>query len=319
MTQQRIPVYDLVRALAIVLIVLIHSSGCLSDASSLPLRLEDALLQSLVAPGVSLFLIISGVLLLGRDEPVGVFFKKRFLRILPPFLFWSLVTFTLGRLMEGNRDFLHFLPDYFRDLATGGIHGIYWFVYMIIGLYLVTPVLRVVCREERALLYLSLFLALLTVCREWLPRFEVSRMMVAENTGCLFPFVAGYAVARSLQNRPAARRTLQILGAVAFLLNVVTRMTGSPSPFWGILTALGLFSFLLEKAPVRISPVIQALSRYSYGIYLSHFLLISAFIKLCGDAIPAAILPFVLAAAVLPIDTALLWLADKLRLGRLVS
>ena len=55
MTQQRIPVYDL------------------------------------VAPGVSLFLIFSGVLLLGRDEPVGVFFKKRFLRILPPFLFWSLV------------------------------------------------------------------------------------------------------------------------------------------------------------------------------------------------------------------------------------
>ena len=46
MTQQRIPVYDL------------------------------------VAPGVSLFLIISGVLLPGRDEPVGVFFKKRFLRIL---------------------------------------------------------------------------------------------------------------------------------------------------------------------------------------------------------------------------------------------
>ena len=48
MTQQRIPVYDL------------------------------------VAPGVSLFLIFSGVLLLGRNEPVGVFFKKRFLRILPP-------------------------------------------------------------------------------------------------------------------------------------------------------------------------------------------------------------------------------------------
>ena len=115
------------------------------------------------------------------------------------------MTFTLGRLMEGIRDFPHFLPDYFRDLATGGIHGIYWFVYMIIGLYLVTPVLRVVCREERALLYLS------------------------------------------------------------------------------------------------------------------HFLLISAFIKLCGDAIPVAILSFVLTAAVLPLDTALLWLADKLRLGRLVA
>src|SRR3546814_10576210 len=46
--------------------------------------------DSLTRSCVPVFLMISGVLLLGKQETLAVFFRKRFARILPPLLFWSL-------------------------------------------------------------------------------------------------------------------------------------------------------------------------------------------------------------------------------------
>ncbi len=63
----------------------------------------------------------------------GEFFKKRALRILPPFVLWSVVyAFAWG---EPVRNFKDLLLNF--NYAAGHL----WFVYMIIGLYLVMPLL----------------------------------------------------------------------------------------------------------------------------------------------------------------------------------
>ncbi len=45
--------------------------------------------DSLVRSCVPLFLMIAGATLLSKNEGISVFFKKRFIRIIPPLLFWS--------------------------------------------------------------------------------------------------------------------------------------------------------------------------------------------------------------------------------------
>ena len=317
--EQRNLAYDLIRALAIIFIVIIHSSEPLSLAEGFFPRLEYAILRSVIDNGIPLFVMLSGALLLGKQESLPVFFKKRFLRLIPPILFWSFVVFLLYRIMDGNKDLLHLFPDYLVGLFTAKIHGIYWFVYMIIGLYLITPILRIVCNEAKPTFYLMIVTGILWILHKAFPAFEVGRQMFAPFIPWIFCFLSGYALTRFLQDNIRVRRIIQWTSLGIFLLNIVLRMTLNLSVWIEIFTAVGLFSLLLEKAPSKLSPVSRALSKYSYGIYLSHFLLISAFIRLVGDRLPVSIHPFIVAAVVLVVIVPLFWVADKLHLRKIVS
>ena len=88
---------------------------------------------------VPIFLMISGVLLLDKQEGTRVFFKKRFVRILPPLLFWSL--FYLGWRTWQGKDYGG-LWDWVRELAHGPVAFHLWYLYAIVGIYLFVPFLR---------------------------------------------------------------------------------------------------------------------------------------------------------------------------------
>ena len=77
------------RALACVLVVLLHVAALgfhQWDKNWWASNTYDGLARI----SVPLFLMLSGALLLHKREPLGVFFKKRFRRILPPLIGWSL-------------------------------------------------------------------------------------------------------------------------------------------------------------------------------------------------------------------------------------
>ncbi|MGH8822038.1 MAG: acyltransferase family protein, partial [Rhodoferax sp.] len=46
--------------------------------------------DSLTRSSVPLFFMVSGATLLPKQEPIRAFFAKRFIRIVPPLLFWSI-------------------------------------------------------------------------------------------------------------------------------------------------------------------------------------------------------------------------------------
>jgi len=103
--------------------------------------------------------MLSGALLLQPsklNEPIRVFFKKRFKRIGLAFIFWGAVYLvwaffvtqtpvTLNNVIEGSL-FSLFSGSYYH----------FWFLYLIIGLYLLTPILRAVvsCDSQKILKYL---------------------------------------------------------------------------------------------------------------------------------------------------------------------
>jgi surface polysaccharide O-acyltransferase-like enzyme len=140
---------DLIRTFAIVLVVVLHAaSEQVSVASQMSpqgvaLWWTANIYNSLSRPAVPLFVMLSGALLLQPakfGEPLKVFFKKRLNRIAVPFLFWSAAYFVWRAFVNGE---VLSAGSIFQGLLSGPyVH--FWFLYMIFGLYLLTPVLRVV-------------------------------------------------------------------------------------------------------------------------------------------------------------------------------
>lgn len=102
--------------------------------------------NSLSRPGVPLFVMLSGFLLLGKDYPTGSFLKKRFSRVLIPSLFWMAVYSFYNYKANGAPDSFY---AFFKGVFEGHVHYHLWFIYMILGLYLFYPVLRPWVRQAR--------------------------------------------------------------------------------------------------------------------------------------------------------------------------
>jgi len=98
---------------------------------------------------VPLFLMVSGALLLGRNEEMLTFYRKRFGKILLPFFAWSCIfVFCLwiaGRSFQDGTPITLFSS--IGAFLSGGISGHFWFMYMLISLYLVAPFLAVFARN----------------------------------------------------------------------------------------------------------------------------------------------------------------------------
>ena len=136
---------DIIRAYATILVIVVHSSGPVLYAfSSLPEStwMTANYFNSFARTCVPLFIMVSGFLLLNPniEETLPHFFKKRFSKILIPYLFFSIFylwwkhNIRLEPLSfdQALHQFWSGTPDY---------HLV--FMSVLIGLYLLTPILRI--------------------------------------------------------------------------------------------------------------------------------------------------------------------------------
>lgn len=140
---------DLIRTLAILAVIVLHATR---DATSFQPEADFEvwrwwivdIYQSLSRVGVPLFVMLSGALLLqpSKKEPLRLFFKKRWTRIGLPFLFWGAVYFA-WRFFANNEGFTSnsILQSTLSDPYP---YFHFWYLYMLVGLYLLTPILRIV-------------------------------------------------------------------------------------------------------------------------------------------------------------------------------
>ena len=110
--------------------------------------------NSLTRPAVPLFVMLSGYLLFAKDYPLGDFLRRRFSRVLIPAFFWMLVFSVYNYFANGHP---RTAEELVRSLVSGPVYFHLWFIYMIIGLYLVYPILRPWVRsaDDRAFWFLG--------------------------------------------------------------------------------------------------------------------------------------------------------------------
>lgn len=162
---------DWLRVVACFLVMLTHSTEpfYLGGEGSLILTHSDAVWASIMdvlsRAAVVLFVMASSYLQFPLHYSTKEFFRKRAWRILPPFLVWTLVyALVWGEPVQNFKDLL-----WNFNYAAGHL----WFVYMLIGLYLLMPLLspwaeKVSKKELQVYLGIWLFTTLLPLIRDWL-------------------------------------------------------------------------------------------------------------------------------------------------------
>lgn len=109
---------------------------------------------------VPIFVMISGALLLSskKEEPIWMFYKSRVSRIILPFI-CSLIFYYIWAHKGGFSSVT--LGSALKEMLKGPVYYHLWYVYLIIGLILVTPILKIFvqnCTKQHVQLFLGIWL-----------------------------------------------------------------------------------------------------------------------------------------------------------------
>lgn len=311
---------DFIRAVAILLVIVQHAWSILGLDEPAP-HFSYYGYKALIY-GVPLFVMLSGFLQLRHPLPPATFLKKRLSRILWPFLLWAFLVYVVSVLThrypevtDWREAVLQFLPR----LLTNRINTAYWFVFMLIGLYLVTPVLQAALQaaaDRKRLLEYCLVV--------WVALMALQDLYPACALLPFFPVAGkylGYYLLGCYLCEQAGQRTVNLkIGALGFPLayglNAWMMACGHDFLTLEILEVICLFLLLksvrMPAPPVRLR--IERVSRYSYTIYLTHFVLIAFFYRVFpGFFPPHWATPLYTSLLVLAIEYLFCFILERLR------
>lgn len=136
---------DFVRNIGILLVILGHVSGMvLQRGDRIPFFdwLVGDLFNVIARACVPLLFMVSGALLLPRQESLRDFYRKRFQRVIFPFLFWSVLYLLWNRAGFQNYTFFNAVKTIVITILITPAEYHLWFMYELFGVYMLTPLIR---------------------------------------------------------------------------------------------------------------------------------------------------------------------------------
>lgn len=306
---KRIFYYDVLRAIAIIFVIMCHVCRTFCDTITAGTFrwLTSVVWIDIGVMGVPIFLMISGALLLNRNYDLGDFMKRRFSRILIPFVFWALLMPIFKILLMG-------FPLTFKSYYNILFFNQYWFVWMLIGLYLLVPIMNSFIHEYdiKGLEYMLIIWFFMIIFLRDQPIDLLAQIVTKYSLGWK-EFFAGYigflplGYYLSVKDFHLSDKKMYIIGLLIFLvftgINLVYTCHASMEThklmfisyrrFISTMQVVGLFLFMkyfsqyCEGNPLGtiknkiydffkenkyVSGLILSVSVCSYGMFLVHYL-----------------------------------------------
>ena len=285
-SKDRIFYFDVLRAFAIIAVIICHVSHFFGPLTTPAQIIGELTFIDIGMAGVPIFLMISGALLLNREHPnLGNFLKRRFARIIYPFIFWTILI--LGQL------YYHGYNSKFIWGVFIGEPSILWYFWTLIGIYLFIPVLNSFIKDYKIrgaeyFLAIWLFTMILKSFNAY-PLWNYFNLdMFAGYIG--YP-VLGYWIAN--KEFKVNDKKLCITGLLIFLISLSVFVYAGYTKFSlaqyqnlpNMLEAVGLFIFIMCLDRLNkfdsikenfIGKAILSLSVCSYGMYFSHTIVVKA-------------------------------------------
>lgn len=298
---------EVLRSIAILLVIFNHTDGFFLYYTSTdnPLTFAYSLFFSVLCRvDVPLFFMISGALLLEREESLGELLRKRILRIAAVIVLFSAVQYGVD-VLRGRA--LNVSATYFlKGVVCGTIEETYWFLYAYLGILLLLPFLRAMVkglgREQfRYLFLLELLLAVLMPAVSSFTGWSLPSSVYILNVN-IFYMLMGYALDRELIRSgpdwavPAAAAAGMLLSVAVCLLRFAltgTYLQGDLDLFTPLLSVAVFEAVrLLWKrivCPDGVKRGISCLGSAAFGIYLVEqlvrILLLPMYLYLCEHAV----------------------------------
>ena len=255
--------------------------------------------QSISVIGTPLFVLLSGALLLQpeKTESLSSFFKKRWNRIGLPFFFWSTIYFVWVFVVQNA-------PFSIEAVVQGLLNGAYtqfWYIYVLVGIYLWTPILRIFINHADPKL-IKYFIIIWFVGASLIPLFDLLTIFQIHRDVFTITGFVGYFVLGSYLTTIKLRRStivkLFLLGVALTALGtyVMVAMGGGHGMYFFqeylsptvILSASMAFLLLLEikppsvqnaNNPSKLNKLAKLIGQSTLALYLFHVLVVESFQK----------------------------------------
>lgn len=239
-------------------------------------------LNSFSRVSVPLFVLISGRFLVGKHEPLKEFYKKRVSRIVLVAFFWAAFYELSTSIFWGTSS----LNSSFQNILTGNTVHHLWYLYMLIGLYMLTPFIQklrsLVSKKE-----FYIFGVLSLLWGMWLSAYDAmsdwQMPFLLWGLKYVWYFVFGYSIWQSQLKIPRyALLWTYILTSLCILIGTYYTLHLSGgfilysylTPFV-VIGSLAFYWYFSNKSLQQ--NFFSRLSPYVLGIYLIHILFLDIF------------------------------------------
>lgn len=310
---------DLVRIFACVMIVLMHSP--MPEVGCPGFVLVG--ISYLSAPSIGLFFMVSGALLLKRydlaDFRITDFLRRRLSKVLWPTVFW----FVIGNVMG------------WMGLTKDEL-GILWFMYSLIGLYLLSPILiRWINMASKREIEFYLLLWAISLCYPLLNLYFDFRENVASWVYYFHGYVGYFVLGSYLKLfglTPKIRKFVYaLLVLCSFALPLCNYLLGWNWPmiptFWFRSISVALVCIFWWELMQKLSPrfenkssMVSHLSKLTFGIYLVHIILMRCVLWQFEwmQSMPGVIQPFVCAVLTFLLSYFCCWGLSKFKISKYI-
>lgn len=275
---------DIIRIFAFIFIVMLHT---LNRQYGLNIWMGG---YAVISIGVNLFIMISGYLLLDKSEPVKDFFRKRFLNILPLFLVFNIIYYYLSKMsLIRNLEGEMFIVPHF------------WYIYMILGMYLLTPWLRkVLAHAEKETIYVIVLWFLSNILNPYLKYFNLRDIPFSNFpiSGFIGYYLLGYYF-KKYRDRLKKVPFIYIAAVyvTGFLISVLTvkyilSTTGKreisffdKNSLGTFLMSVSFFVFWLKFEFKKRNRIVKIIADSTYFAFLVHLIVLDMAIKVSDEMI----------------------------------
>ncbi len=244
-----------------------------------------------VKAAVPLFFMSSGALLLGKDEPVSIILRKRFLRFALTLVVFSVIVYGY-KVIRGEIPSFSF-TGFIKLFYTGTIATPFWYLYAYLSFILMLPFLRILAKNLNSELFRWLLLTYLLM--NLLPVIEFLLMHGAAHTSDFSLFISGSVVFYPLvgyyiDRTPVQKKGTFTLLVFASLISVaisclLTHYKCTVTNLWDsencqtfletfiFIPAITVFYgskvfFARHKIPLRVESFLAYAAGLTFGVYL---------------------------------------------------
>lgn len=272
---------DTLRTIAALLVVLLHvaasyvTSGISNNSFDFSFWAGNVV-DSFTRICVPIFVLISGMFLLGRKDTFIGFYKKRASKVLLPLIFWSVIYLIYRAIvnygMNSNFDAVNLI----KTAALGKPFYHMWYLFMLLGLYLITPLLnRIISTSSRKAVWrIALSLLLIGMVYDF---------FLGKKFLFIFWFISyiGYYMLGYLLKNSSTKISSTILfiiylisGLLISILSYYTAKDFNSLYFYSYLSPFVVISsisiyILFQQIRYREN-ILSRISHLTFGIYLIH-------------------------------------------------
>lgn len=295
--------------------------------------------DSFVRFSVPIFLMLTGALMLGKEQPIGQFFAKKFLRIVIPFVFWSFL-YIIYNFYDSDSTMIQpedmTTTDWIIYQLQNGSSYHLWYIYMLFSIYPIIPFINLLLKNlSKRIVEVILILWVIFIGIYSMELHVTNYLFDIKYIFGYFGYVLlGYYLFKYPINKTPAVITAIILFLVGFGTTVIgtyttTLKAGGFDKFYYSYTTLNIICMAIGcflifqnlKFSQAKNKLFNVVAKHSYGVYLGHVLMLNYLLKIGLDwFFIDAIIGIPLTTIVcLVLTTIIVWVLSKIPMGKYIS